>query len=252
MIIKRILQMLQACETPEHHFPLTDLFNENWMLRIVLDWFATHGKHYSLVPVLAGSRWYSEALLASAFLATFRGDPNSESYTHADGVIGHFNIGGSGKGDLVVKPKAKQFTVIEAKMFSRLSTGVKNAGYYDQAARTVACMAEVLRLANRRPEDMSRLSFYVVAPQAQIDQGLFSRQISKESIQRKVERRVSAYEGKKDQWFQDWFMPLLAKMSVESLSWEAILQYISDKDRKFGIEAQKFYQNCLKHNQKGQ
>jgi hypothetical protein len=37
-----------------------------------------------------------------------------------------------------------QFVVFEAKVFSGLSTKMKNASKYDQAAGTVGCMAEVL------------------------------------------------------------------------------------------------------------
>ena len=154
MITERILQQLQECDTADHKFPPTDLFNENWMLRIILDWFTANGNTESLIPVLPKSKWYSEALLASAFLSQYRGDPLGEKHTHADGAIGHFTIGGSGKGDLVLLPAAEQLIIIEAKMFSPLSSGVTNAKYYDQAARTVGCMAEVLRLSNRHPADM--------------------------------------------------------------------------------------------------
>ena len=48
-------------------------------------------------------------------------------------------------------PDARQFVLLEAKLFNRLSSGVKNAPFFDQAARSVACMAEVLRRADREP-----------------------------------------------------------------------------------------------------
>ena len=70
---------------------------------------------------------------------------------HANGVIGHFSIGDEGKADLKLLPEATQFLVLEAKMFSGLSPTVNNARYYDQAARNVACMAEVLCRAERNP-----------------------------------------------------------------------------------------------------
>ncbi len=39
-------------------------------------------------------------------------------------------------------------------MFSKLSSGVKNANYYNQAARNVACIAEVLRRGNKKPDEL--------------------------------------------------------------------------------------------------
>ena len=73
MTIEGILQQLKACDTADHYFPPTVLYNENWMLRIILDWFTTNSKPESLIAVLPKSKWYSEALLASAFLPRYRG-----------------------------------------------------------------------------------------------------------------------------------------------------------------------------------
>src|SRR5436305_14280637 len=83
MITERIKTMLEACEAGRPTFPPTVLFNENWLLRIVLDWFAGHGgDRYPMSP-LPGARWFSEAWLPSAFLPRYRGDRLAESRTHA-------------------------------------------------------------------------------------------------------------------------------------------------------------------------
>src|SRR6185437_10906832 len=117
---------------------------------------------------LTGARWFSEAWLPSAFLPRYRGDALAESRTHADGVIGHFTIGDPGTAGLSLKPDAEQFVVVEGKLFNRLSAGVRNAPYFDQAARTVACMAEALRRAGREPEALRDLAFLVVAPRSRV------------------------------------------------------------------------------------
>jgi hypothetical protein len=249
MITERILQQLEACNTEERTFPPTVLYNENWMLRIILDWFTANGNSESLIPVLPDSKWYSEALLRSAFLPKSRGDKLGENYTHADGAIGNFSIGGSGRGDLVLLPNAEQLIIIEGKMFSRLSSGVTNAQYYDQAARTVGCMAEVLRFANRHPDKMKSLAFFLMAPQSQIEQGLFTSEMSKDSITQKVEQRVSAYNGKRDKWLQKCFNPLIEKIEIETFSWEDILQNMIRIDSEYGTEVQNFYNKCLQYNQ---
>ena len=66
-------------------------------------------------------------------------------------MLGHFAIGDPGTAALTLAPDARQLVVLEAKLYARLSAGVRNAPYYDQAARSVACIAETLRRVDRRP-----------------------------------------------------------------------------------------------------
>ena len=148
MVLDRIVSMLRSCDSAAPLFPPTELFGEGWLLRLFLDLFSTHRVDNHPLSFSQRARWFSEALLPSAFLPRYRGDPLAESWTHADGVIGHFHIGHVGRADLSLSHDASQFIVLEAKMFSKLSSGVTHARYFDQAARTVACMAEVLRRAN--------------------------------------------------------------------------------------------------------
>jgi hypothetical protein len=149
--LESVQSMLRSASSDQPLFPPTLLFNEGWLLRLVLNWFARHSVKDHPLSFAADARWFSEALLSLAFLARHRGDKPAENWMHADGVIGHFSIGDEGKTDLTLLPNATQFLVLEAKMFSGLSSGVTNARYYDQAARNVACMAEVLCRAERNP-----------------------------------------------------------------------------------------------------
>ena len=160
MINQRIAELLSMAEQPERFFPATDLYNEGWMLRLVIDWFSRNSQVDCDIRFLEGSRWYSEALLPSQFLARHRGDKLAESWTHADGAIGHFDIGKSADGDLTLKEGATQLVVTEAKMFSKLSSGVTNASYFDQAARNVACIAEICNRATCRLFRASRFSYW--------------------------------------------------------------------------------------------
>jgi PIN domain nuclease of toxin-antitoxin system len=56
--------------------------------------------------------------------------------------------------------------VIEAKMFSNLSRGTKNALEYDQAARNVACMAHTIAKSGIQVDDLKSVGFFVIAPAA--------------------------------------------------------------------------------------
>src|SRR5438093_1245218 len=44
MITERIREMLRACDGGDPPFPPTVLFNENWLLRLVVDWFTHHAE----------------------------------------------------------------------------------------------------------------------------------------------------------------------------------------------------------------
>ena len=180
MVNKRIAELLSKANDPDRVFPATDLYNEGWMLRLVIDWFSRNPQVDCDIQFLERARWYSEALLPSRFLARQRGDNLAESWTHADGVIGHFEIGKNADGDLTLNEGAKQLVVIEAKMFSKLSSGVTNAKYFNQAARNVACVAEVASRAGIDPVSFEDIAFYVDAPQVRIDEGVFSTQMSKD------------------------------------------------------------------------
>jgi len=248
MITQRIRAMLEACGEGRPPFPPNVLFNETWLLRLVLDWFERHGgDRYPLSP-LPEARWFSEAWLPSAFLPRYRGDRLAESRTHADGVLGHFTIGEPGTAGLSLDPQARQFVVLEAKLYNRLSTGVRNAPYFDQAARSVACIAEALRRARRDPEELGDLAFLVIAPQAQLDDGVFAWDTTTDAIGRKVRRRVEDYAGERDAWLRDWFEPTLRRVDVRCLSWEDLIEVIAFHEPESGQLLDSFYGQCLAFN----
>jgi|SRR5579859_1481181 len=67
--------------------PPTQLFNEGWMLRLVLDWFDRNREIHHPLSFTPDARWYSEALLTSRFLPQSRPDSRAESFTHADAIM---------------------------------------------------------------------------------------------------------------------------------------------------------------------
>lgn len=240
--------MLERCSTEETQLPPTILYNEGWMLRLVIDWFATRPTTGHCLSFPEGGKWYSEALLPSPFLPRKQGDKFSESWTHADGVIGHFVIGRDRVGDLSLLPHTTHLVVLEAKMFSILSTGVTHAKYYNQAARNVACIAEILKRGKRKPSELNFLGFYVIAPQSQIEEGIFANLMTRDSIRKTVERRVNEYDESKEEWFHDWFLPILENINLRTISWEQIISEILELDSLSGKELKNFYKLCLKFN----
>lgn len=254
-MITRISNLLNLCDSDNSVMPPTLLYNEGWLLRIILDWYSQQNLENHPLSFSKDARWYSELLLPSPFLPRFKSDPLSESYTHADGAIGHFTIGKSGKGDINLSPNAFHLVIIEAKMFSKLSKGIKNFAKYDQATRTIACIAEILKRSSVPVDNMSNLGFYVIAPAKQIETEItFEIYLSKENIKDKVLERVKEYIGVKEgvekvQWYHKWFIPVIEKIVIEAIAWEGIIDQVMYYDADFGVELINFYQKCIEFNQ---
>lgn len=239
-MLSRIAHLILAADSPTSPLRTSELFNETWMLRLTLNYLSNIAVDGHPLGFSPQSNWFSEALLASQFLPRTRGDSLSEGWTNADGVIGHFsNPNQTASGELRLWEYAKQFVVIESKMFSGLSSRVTNFAGYDQAARSVACMATVLSRGNICPKSIDQLAFYVVAPQSRIDLGVFGIRVTKESIRERVKERTDAYGGLHDCWYEQWFLPTLEHISVGLLSWEQVLAPLTD-------ELRVFYGRCLR------
>jgi hypothetical protein len=240
-------ELISSFDPNRPHFRPTEIYNESWLIKLVLHHASTIQDTDHFLGFLPGSTWYSEGILPTAFRARTRGDPLSEARTNADGVIGHFRIGNKAKADLELIEDAKQFTVVEAKVGSHLSSGVAHAKYYDQAARTVACMAETIKRARLEPSKLDRLDFIVLAPQASIEKGIFSIEMDPDSIRSKVQKRTSAYDGQLENWYRKHFEPTLERIRLHSLSWESALEWVSDKKPMIANDLSQYYQRCLQY-----
>ncbi len=232
--------------------PGTLLYNEGWLLRLVLT-AASQGIDCLPFCFEPTARWFSEALLYSAFLPRFRGDQLAESLTHADGVVGQFLFGAATKAGLRLGPQCSQFVVCEAKVFSCLSAGTKRAPSFDQAARNVACMAETLRRAGQPISLYKSLGFFVLAPALQIEAGVFSNQMSKSGIRSRLVQRVQMYDAQSNRielqnWLDEWALPLVDRMELSCCSWESVIDRVSMTHPEYGASLNGFYHLCLKYN----
>jgi hypothetical protein len=246
--------MFEKIDTDQNVFPSTLLYNEGWMLRLTLS-IAKEGIPCLPFRFSQGSEWFSEALLTSPFQARFRRDPLAETMTHADCVVGHFRMKDDSKAGLELLEGAKQFIVLEAKMYSPLSEGTTHARFYHQAARNVACMAQILSIAKRSPHDLE-LGFFVLAPEDQIENGVFSDPMKKDNIVEKVSRRIDLYKEdntyyeKLTTWKDSYFLPLISTIKIDCISWEDILNKIENNNLILGKELHTFYNKCKHYNLK--
>lgn len=252
-MINEIVKILEKADKPDSNIPPTLLYNEGWMLRIVLQQIKEKKIiHDDLTYPSEDVDWYSEALLPSPFLARTRGDNLAESYTHADGVVGKFMIGNKETGDLSLVDSCDFFYVTEAKMYSKLSAGTKNAKNYNQAARNIACIAKLIYDSkNIQISDFQKLGFYVLLPEDQIqDEPSFNSFMEKDNIIAAINNRISHYptndKNKKNifDWLDLNLHDFINKLEIKLITWEDLVAKSTDTSIK------DFYQKCLDYNKK--
>ncbi len=252
--VKEILKSIEQTKNHNNNIPPTMLYNEGWLLRLILNWFSLNRQFKYKIQFDCDAHWYSEALLSSKFSPKYRGDKLAESYTHADGVTGNFSIGNKGMGDLKLAEDCKQFIVIEAKMFSKYSKGTKNAPEYNQVARTVSCMCHIISQSNQLLSTTKEVKFYTFLPKEQLkNEPTFNEYIMKKNISRVVKDRVKLYKGRSDyedkyKWFKKDYKRFIKQIVIENVSWEEIIEFIEKKDNKYYKKLLTFYNNCIYYN----
>lgn len=224
------------------------------------------------------SRWYSEARLISPFLRRPKNDiPDNETdtqgegYTNADGVIGHFTFRKKTKAGLTLteseNKSARQFVVVEAKMFSPLSSGTQNAPVWNQAARTVACMAEIIRQSTISFDQFNghgALGFFVVAPKKQLEKGgthSLRAYLDHDALRKAIHQRLNGYDatpGSIDRLYQwkcvaDQLLEHLhTNGRLAPLSWEDdVIKPFQESDdnivSRIGDGLRSFFDSCVKY-----
>lgn len=240
-----------ANDDKKSSIPPTLLYNEGWMLRLVKNWFKNNPtvKHKLSIP--EDCFWYSEALLPSPFLYSPPNLKLSEGYTHADGVVGKFDIGVANKGELTLKSDCDFFYVAEAKMYSSLSAGTTNAREYNQAARNIACIADVIVRGNLTSVDFKKLGFYVLLPENHPDMANTKSIMETQNIIDSINKRISSYpidfdnKSKSISWLKNNVTDFVSnKIDIDIITWEGIVDFINDPQLK------EFYINCKNFNKK--
>ena len=232
----------------------TELYNEGWMLRLVLYWF--HKTKYTFetdnykISMKEGVHWFSEGRLESPFKKDKElGIKKNEGYTRADGIYGNIVLGGNGYSDIKLADNCKQFIVTEAKIFSEYSEGITKIKNYNQAARNIACMYKIVENSGQSYHKIEEIAFYTLLPKSQIEKKTFKEYTKVEHIKKTIENRIKPYNGKMKKWF-DSFSDFLNKIKIELISWEDIIDFIknNDQDQEYGKMLSVFYKNCLNYN----
>ncbi len=230
----------------------TEFYCEGWLTRLMIFSATDYGLIEHDLFVKPTSKFFSESLLYSPFLARFKKDPLAESFTHADSAIGDFQIGDNeNKGALILI--GNELKIIEAKIFSEFSTKVTNAKFYNQSARYIACITETITRAGKinQLNELS-ISFFLIVPESHYDtKTSFKHYMNKKNIYNTVEMRVNQYKHEPDFyekkiWFENKFSKVLEKIEIKPIFYEDVLSDL--QGYKFAIKMNEYYQMCLDYN----
>jgi hypothetical protein len=245
MTLDIVDRFVEAGEPAGMHFPPTLLYNEGWLLRLVLNWFHKNRTPGHPLFFEESATWYSEALLPTPFRADRRGDARTDSRTHADGVIGHFTVGTDAKAALTLVAPATQLVVLEARLAPPPGGRALGAPDYDLEARTVACMAEILRREKRPPKEMANLGLLLLAPVREIESRDLAAKLDRGRLQAAVGRRMSGFARDLSSWYQSWFLPTLERIDLKVVAWEELIRRIAANEPVGYRALQTFYDRCL-------
>jgi hypothetical protein len=251
-MINQISKLISTCHDKDNSFITpTLIYNEGWLLRLALNWFYLN-RGNNLEHELSfhkESRWYSEVLLESPFMARTQGDKKAEAYTHADGVIGNFEVGKTGKGDLAIREDVKEIKIVEAKLYSKLSAGVTNDRKYNQVARNVGCLIHNLS-EHYNDIDFGKcsFSFVVVASKEAISKNKsFKEYLKVDALRDTINNRAVNYYGNDTEGYKNWnnsFNNIFKYIKINLLTWEEVIVFIKQNDSKYGNEFEDFYNKC--------
>jgi hypothetical protein len=214
----------------------TVIFNEGWMTRLLVTESMKKGIVIGNINFgnLAKKEWSSEALISSPFIGI---EKNPEGYTHADIILGDFEIDYSNRGDIKVKSDAQILGIIEAKMRSNLSKSTSNAKEYNQASRNICCLAY-----NAAEYATCKTFFIVAAPKVTIEKYKFSEQMDK--VPEQIEQRFR-HSGKE----KDYSTKLKDKVNTcerSVICYEDWIEFFEGDSIKRKLED--FYKKCKECN----
>lgn len=87
---EKFITLFERCLTGEGMFLPTKLYNEGWMLSLVINWFSTQGNHLLSFP--ENGKWHSEAIISATFLPRYRALHEIQSSRERKGMILFFQI----------------------------------------------------------------------------------------------------------------------------------------------------------------
>ncbi len=242
-----IIEIIKEMGTPGTNVNPTEIYNEGWMTRLLMHYSVKEELKFEDIGIeidttFKNIHWTSEALISSPFVSA---KSKREGYTHPDITLGDFNVDYCNSGKLEVKKEAKVFGIIEAKMKSLLSTGTTNAKEFNQASRTVAC------IASNTPLNCETF-FYVVAPESKIKppkrgENRMLKMMKEDTIIREIGNRFKSHNLVNESISsENGIIERAKKCKTGVITYEHWIDNINDKNAREELNA--FYFECMKWN----
>lgn len=228
-----MLEKIKALNMLSENINPTIIYNEGWIVRLLviesmLEKITIENIEFGK---LANKKWSSEALIASPFVTT---KINREGYTHADIILGDFDVNYGERGEVVLTDIPEILGIIEAKMGSNLSKGTVNAPDYNQASRNVCCLAHTTQSTD------CDTFFIIAAPQSIIKKYNFEEQINQ--IRTQISERFSHSEIS----YSKEIEKKVIECKVSVISYEDWINTLKDNEKKNILFD--FYNQCKKYN----
>lgn len=263
-MIDELMNLYKACTNKDNqmgnkdgcYFPQSSIFGETWLLRVSLQKMndeqiikklkGFNPDKFKFLPFPENKKIYSEGSLEPPF-----GKGSSkDAYTQADGIIGNFTIGDNTKSKIVLNADFEYFVVFEAKMYSGVSRGIKNHPSYSQAARTIACMINMIIDSDKNNSVENLLKaikdkkiFFIIIHPTKTKSGKlidFTNTLKRETIEYQIETRT--HEKDTNLVFKNNWKEIFKTIEIIDLTWEDIVDKIDDE------KYLEFYELCKNFN----
>ena len=182
--------------------------------------------------------WTSESKISSPFEgAELKKKDKNETKTQTDIILGDFQINYGKSAEAKPETYPKNLGIIEAKMGSGLSTGIKNATEYNQASRSICCLAHATK---ESPE--CEIFFAIVAPEIILNNPKSKIKQQIEKIETEIENRFV----ETDVPYTDEMKNKVKNCKKLIITFEEWINKIEDNDVK--KELNDFYGKCIDYN----
>ena len=236
-----INKIIDSIDQEQPNLNPTQIYNEGWMTRLLVKFSIEDKLKFKGIDFYSIRHWCSEALISSPFLPRERKDLLAESHTHADMAVGDFEVNFERNSEIKLKNNPNLFGLVEAKMGSNLGQGVTHAKNYNQASRSLACIAYVTKYTS------CKIFFSVVAPEDTLKKYRIDKQIDKEFMMQQIRDRFNQYEEKfKKDKDMDGVLAKANECDVWSASYEVWIDAINDPQLKRALKT--FYGKSKKWN----
>ncbi len=246
----------QLIENLEGSIKPTEIYNEGWMLKGVMEQINEGEIKVDKWKIPKGEMWLSETYVPTFFNAINRKDPLAETATRADGIIGQIQIRKDTKWGIEIKQNCSCLYIVEAKMYSKLSKKVTKASDFNQCARNVACLMKMVYAGienNKITEVPEKVGFYVFLPEKQ--KNVFEEVMVKENIKQVIEGRLNSYfdddiineiykekKEKELKWLKENLSNFIDKIDIQMIFWEELIE--STKNSETKKQLNEFYKKC--------